>query len=296
MIIVRNKDSRYLPDQRVISITLPDEPCPVNYVSLDIETATTQGDICQLGLAVFHDGQIVEEKSYLIRPPEDHYDYHCSKVHGFFSGTTKHQPFFPEYWPEIQPYLSGRVLVCHNASFDLSALSKTMEKYGLGDLEIEQCIDTCVELGHCPLYSACLFFNVPLKSHHDALEDARACGLVLQAYSKMPGQVVSIPVLTENKDIKLRAPEVVLQSTPFSGKSVVVSGIFQRWPDRNELALKLMELGALVKTSVSKKTNFLITGFAPGESKVSQAEAIIEEGYSLRIITEEEFVSMLGEE
>ena len=279
----------------MITVTLPSYDCPEEYVSLDVETATTQGDICQLGMVHFKKGEIVEEKQFLIRPPEDKYDFYCSRVHGFFSATTEKEPFFPEFWPSIRSFIEGRIIVCHNAGFDLGALSKTMERYELGDIEIDQCIDTCIELGHCPLYSACLFFDVPLDNHHDALEDARACGKLLAEYSKRPGHVVSIPVVTENRKVKPRSPESISQNTHFSGKSVVISGLFEKWPDRNDLAVKLLGMGALVKSSVSKKTDFLIIGEFPGSSKIAKAEELIDQGYPIKIIEEKELLSLLAE-
>ncbi len=296
MIIVRNNSSRYTPNNRMIIVTLPDKPCPDEFVSLDVETATTQGDICQLGMALFRNGDVLEEQQFLIRPPEDRYDFYCSRTHGIFSATTEKEPYFPEYWPKIKSFLEGRIVVCHNAGFDLSALTKTMDKYNLGDIEIEQSIDTCLELGQCPLYSACVYFGVPLEKHHDALEDARACGRLLIEYSKRPGETVSIPVVSESRKVKPLAPETLSQDTIFSGKSVVISGIFEKWPDRNDLAVKLLGMGALVKSSVSKKTDYLIKGEFAGFSKTAKAEELIEQGFPIKVINEEELIRLLSEE
>ena len=296
MIIVRNNSSRYTPNKRIVVVTLPDKPCPDEFVSLDVETATTQGDICQIGMVLFRNEEIIEEQQFLIRPPEDKYDFYCSKIHGIFSATTEKEPYFPEYWPKIKSFLEGRIVVCHNAGFDLSALTKTMDKYDLGDIEIEQSIDTCLELGQCPLYSACVFFGVPLEKHHDALEDAVACGRLLIEYSKRIGETVSIPVVSEVRNVKPIAPVTRSQDTVFSGKSVVISGIFENWPERNDLAVKLLGMGALVKSSVSKKTDYLIKGEFAGSTKTARAEELIEQGFPIKVICEEELIRLLGEE
>jgi DNA polymerase-3 subunit epsilon len=52
------------------------------------------------------------------------------------------------------------------------------------------------------------------------------------------------------------------------------------------------KLGADIDTSITKRTNFVITGSAPGPSKMKKIEQFNSQGYDIRIIYEEEFLQM----
>lgn len=83
------------------------------------------------------------------------------------------------------------------------------------------------------------------------------------------------------------AEETVIEENPFEGRTVVVTGSLQGY-SRTEIKDKLESLGAKVSGSVSKKTDYIIVGEAPG----SKYEKGVELG--IKILTEEEFNSMLS--
>ncbi len=58
-------------------------------------------------------------------------------------------------------------------------------------------------------------------------------------------------------------PAVRPSSSPFAGKSVVLTGALDHF-SRDELAERLESLGATVTASVSKKTDLVIAGDKPG--------------------------------
>ena len=76
-------------------------------------------------------------------------------------------------------------------------------------------------------------------------------------------------------------------SNPFSGKTLCVTGKLNHFT-RDSINEKITSLGAKAASSVSKKTDYLITNEASGSSKYNKA---IELG--IPIITEEEFLNML---
>src|SRR5690606_3289922 len=55
--------------------------------------------------------------------------------------------------------------------------------------------------------------------------------------------------------------------SPFYNKKIVFTGVLSRM-DRLEAARRAKELGADIDTSVTKKTDFIIVGSAPGMSKL----------------------------
>ena len=89
-------------------------------------------------------------------------------------------------------------------------------------------------------------------------------------------------------EMKFVAPEKQETiSNPFSGKTLCVTGKLNHFT-RDSINEKIVSLGAKAASSVSKKTDYLITNEASGSSKYNKA---IELG--IPIITEEEFLNML---
>lgn len=80
--------------------------------------------------------------------------------------------------------------------------------------------------------------------------------------------------------------ELVATNTPFSGKTVVITGRFNDY-SRDELTTILENMGAKVAGSVSKKTDFVIAGAEAG-SKLEKAQEL-----NINILNEEEIVNIL---
>lgn len=80
----------------------------------------------------------------------------------------------------------------------------------------------------------------------------------------------------------------IVDSSPFSGKTVVITGRFTNF-SRDELTEKLEGLGAKVSSSVSQKTDYVIVGEEAG-SKKSKAEQL-----KINILNEEEILNLINE-
>lgn len=76
--------------------------------------------------------------------------------------------------------------------------------------------------------------------------------------------------------------------TKFTGKSICVTGKLEHFT-RDSINEKIISIGAKVASSVSKKTDYLITNEQSGSSKYKKAIEL-----NIPIITEEEFLKMLG--
>jgi DNA ligase (NAD+) len=76
---------------------------------------------------------------------------------------------------------------------------------------------------------------------------------------------------------------------PFTGKTLVVTGKLNHFT-RDSINEKIASLGAKTAGSVSKKTDYLITNEQSGSSKYKKAVEL-----NIPIITEEEFMNMIGE-
>lgn len=181
----------------------------------------------------------------------------------------------------------------------MSALGKELDYYGLGDLEVKSVICTCTDLGRMDLFSCCKHFGVPLDRHHDAVNDAEATANLLLAYSAHRGETVTIWKAQENKIPiskiirEVRENADTSKESPFNGKTVVISGVFESF-GRDELAILLSSQGARVTGSVSGNTDYLIAGQYPGESKMAKAQALSAAGGKIIIIDEVELQRMLN--
>lgn len=91
------------------------------------------------------------------------------------------------------------------------------------------------------------------------------------------------------------ASEVVNQSTPFFQRRVVITGILQHFPEREQLAMLLRKYGADINSSISGKTDIVIMGFDAGPSKIKKISEYQEKGHDIRVIHEEELLEILKE-
>lgn len=158
------------------------------YIAFDVETPNSRNDrMSAIGVAVVEDGAIVEEFSTLV-DPETHFDRFNIWLTGITPAAAAEAPTFGELWPTLEPYLSGGLLVAHNAVFDMGVLAKCLRAY---------CVDwydrvdyACTvqmgrkcypELPDHKLNTMCACLGIDLE-HHRAGSDSRACGELLIDY------------------------------------------------------------------------------------------------------------------
>lgn len=73
----------------------------------------------------------------------------------------------------------------------------------------------------------------------------------------------------------------------FYNKTVVLTGEFPSFENRNIMAKMLQDVGANLNTSISKKTDFVIVGFKAGPKKM----LLIEE-FQIKTFSEHEFIKL----
>ncbi len=155
-----------------------------NFIAIDVETANAEAtSICAIGAVKVRDGVIVDRRYSLVRPEPDYYAYFCTKVHGLSDDDTWNAPSFGTVWKSWAEWLEGYELVAHNAAFDASRIHAACRVYGLEPPERPflctlKAARSTIPRGICPsksLDSLCRFFGIPLKNHHNALDDAEAC-------------------------------------------------------------------------------------------------------------------------
>ncbi|WP_427130621.1 exonuclease domain-containing protein [Pseudarthrobacter sp. S9] len=159
----------------------------LDFTAIDFETANGfRGSPCAVGLSKVRGGVVVEEASWLMRPPENHdtFDHHNVRIHGIRPDQVAGLPRFGELFPEIGAFIGGDVLAAHNAAFDLGVIRSGLEVSGLAGPAYDYVCTVmlsrrCYSLVSNSLPYAAEEAGVPLVNHHDAAEDARACAGIL---------------------------------------------------------------------------------------------------------------------
>ena len=297
----------------------PISPIPHSYVGIDFETLYPQRvSACSVGLAKYKDGVLVDKYYSLIRPP---FDYPGKKgrvltwIHGFTEDDVSDVRTFKEILPEIESFVEGLPLVVHNACVERACIRDACTYYDIEtSLDYEHIIDTLylsqqveAKIGISDfgpethsLDAVCRRFGVEAKNHHNSLYDAEMCGNLLVEFKKIlseNSQEMNQVILKEsptpshkyNAEDKVQRTDLEnVADNPFKDKVVVLTGFAKA--DSQQYAHQLNQLGAIIKEGVNKKTNFLITGYNAGPSKVKKAEE-----FGARIIAEEEFKEIISQ-
>lgn len=156
------------------------------YTVIDVETPNRKNDsICSIALVHVANGK-PERKIYKLVNPEDRFDKPNMEIHKITPAMVKNQPTFYDVWMEIQEYLIGQIVVAHNAAFDLSVISKAISKY-VPEIPVFSFVCT-LQLARdllgdntgYGLKDLCDQFGIDQGVHHNALDDALACGNLFQ--------------------------------------------------------------------------------------------------------------------
>lgn len=284
----------------------------MDFVAIDVETANSDmASICQIGVARFAGGQVVEEWSTLV-DPEDYFDAMNVYVHGIEPHMVKGQPKLPEICDKLRSFLDGTVCVCHT-HFDRVALARVCLKYKLQPLSTSWLDSARVvrrtwkELAWkgYGLANVCNKIGYEFK-HHDALEDAKAAGFVLLAALRESQQDLDACVRRVNQPIdpehSSSGAAVQRDGNPegdLFGEVIVFTGALEQ--PRSESADLAAFIGCQVAQNVTKKTTLLVVGdqdvsrLAGHEksTKHRKAEQLAAEGHHIRIIRETDFKELV---
>mgnify|MGYP004465747201 CR=1 FL=1 len=158
----------------------------MNFIAMDYETAAGQrATACSVALVVVRDSRVVDSFYSLINPEVKFSPYNV-QVHHITERMVQDAPTWPELWPHIQSFFTANQLVAaHNATFDVSVVRKSLERYGLPPVQF-QYIDTVrtskffyPQLPNHKLDTVSQALQIELANHHNALDDSYACARIL---------------------------------------------------------------------------------------------------------------------
>ncbi len=132
---------------------------------------------------------MIIDKKYSLINPEDRFDINNSKITGLTYADVKDAPTFKEYWKIIEDLFKNNVIVGHNITYDLSVISKALERYDI-DAPVFNYYCTLklsrkyINTNSYSLDSLCDLLKINLDNHHNALEDALASQQIFEYLNK----------------------------------------------------------------------------------------------------------------
>ena len=157
----------------------------MDFTAIDFETATSEfTSVCSLGWCVVRNSEIVRREEILIKPKPFEFNDYNIKIHGIRPETVENMPTFDAYWDRIKPDIENKMVIAHNASFDVRVLCQTLQSFGI---ELPHFSYMCTvklsqkaypELESHRLNKLCDALGITFN-HHQAYDDAYACARVL---------------------------------------------------------------------------------------------------------------------
>ncbi len=314
-------------------LTIPD------FISIDFETATSRMDsACAVGIVAVKGEEIIDRYYSLIQPPGNMYDAQNIEVHGITpEATEKERPFWKIWYDDLIAFFGRCPVVAHNAKFDMSVLDQCCKRDRIepDNFKYIDTMNLCkgIVKGTKSLSNCAEWFGIPMGQHHNALADAEACAKVALACVRASGEERLIDFCFRQSHVKiynfsdLQPMEVLKhqenkerqkhfesvspreicpctdafdQNHPLCGKSIVFTGELSI--DRRSAMQMAADVGALVKSGVSKKTDYLVVGAQDptlvgddGRStKEEKAYELNESGKAnICILSEKEFIDLV---
>lgn len=283
-------------------------------MALDVETANPDlASICQVGIATFRAGQVVEEFSTLV-DPQDYFDPMNMYVHGITESDVAGAPTYAQISDQVNAILKDAICATHTA-FDRSAIQQCCKKH-ITPLPQCQWLDTArvarrswesVARKGYGLANLADMLGIRFK-HHDALEDAKAAGMILCAAINKTGATPADWLTRVNWRIGGESSgggphtAIKFEGNPegaLYGEVLVFTGALTI--PRRQAAQMAADLGCTVLAGVSKKVSLLVVGDQDvtklagheSSSKHRKALELIGQGHAIRILRETDFAALL---
>lgn len=292
---------------------------PSDYTVVDLETtglSPARDSIIEFAAVKIRDGLVVDQYSTLINP-ETSICREVTMLSGITDEMLQDAPLIEAVLPECIQFIGLDIIVGHNISFDLSFLQPAAHALGL-PLDNDY-VDTlqlsrrlCPELENHKLCTLQQHFGVENPEAHRALSD---CLCTHDCYQKLRELLGSSPLPQQITKRKSRIsahicpgdfvmdPACAVEGSPLCGKIIVFTGELSI--SRQEAAQLAVNAGAVLKTSVSFKTDYLVIGKQDislvGDdglsTKQEKALRLNAEGRGhIKFLTEAEFLSLAGKE
>jgi DNA polymerase-3 subunit epsilon len=182
-----------------------------DFITIDFETAVQSPESAiSIGMVKYRNYQPISTYYSLIQPPKLYIRPDFTDIHGLTVSDVKDAPNFNHLWKnEIKGFIGKTILAAHNASFDMKVLRGVLEWYELPIPKLQY---------FCTLKLATYVWP-KLKSHaltalakkfkitynaHNALDDAMACGKLVQMASEEFEEGKTIESLLDDFGVEIK--------------------------------------------------------------------------------------------
>ncbi|WP_201590700.1 exonuclease domain-containing protein [Psychrobacter fozii] len=290
----------------------------MNFVTIDVETANSDiGSICQIGLAKYLNGKLIDTYCTLVAP-QTSFSRQNIEVHGITSSMVKDAPSMHDIYGNILKFIGENIVVSYT-NFDQRALRQSLDNHKLPVPELQWVDATVLVRRTCQrfavqgynLANVCKEWNYRF-THHDALEDAKACGFITVTILRENSLSIRDWVeASEYNSIYHQQRRVNNKSYPrnitktgdeagqYAGTNIRFTGDLSI--GRAEIAEIAAKNGFNVKAGASKKLDYLVVGvqdltLLAGHEKSSKhrkVEELIQSGIDIKVLAEKEFLKLI---
>ena len=288
-----------------------------NYCVIDTETTGLSpyyDEVLEVSILRVRNNEIVSKYSQLVEPQYP-IPYFITQLTGITNEMVAGKPKISDIENDVLSFIGTDIIIGHNTSFDISFLNASFEK------SIDnQYMDTCQfcrkvypELEHHRLSDMTEYLKISTNEHR-ALADCISTKELYDCIKKsMSDQGLTISDLWASRkgkggkgiDIHSIQPTSIHidEDSFFFNKHVVFTGKLDKMLRKDAMQI-IVNLGGILDSSVSKKTNYLILGdndynaILHGEksSKHKKAEELKLAGYDIEIIDELTFYDIINED
>lgn len=297
---------------------LPEAPAGLVSVFIDVETtglSPTKDAIVQVSAVRFFGDEAIDGMNTYINP-ECPIPFETTRLHGITNDMVKDAPKISDIREQFMAFIKDAVLVGYNITFDLQFLNAAFDNAldGIKYVDILPAARYILDLPNYKLETVAAHVGFhPEGGFHDSLNDCMATSAIflrlgLQGLLDSAKTFSSNPSHSHQRRQAIRPSDIIPtvdtidQSNPLFGKTIVFTGELS--VSRREAMQMAVNAGAIVKTSVSSKTDYLIVGHQDialvGSDGMSTKE---EKAYELNalgkasvlLIGEHDFMSMLND-
>lgn len=281
----------------------------INFCAIDFELLSKEfTSACKVGMVQVKNGAIAQKYYTLLRPVTQEVGDVQSDMNGITYEDVKDAPSWTEIYPIFDRFAESGCVAYHNKGVEPHVLDELARHFGIAQKKYKEIDTMCIYGGQTSLENACEAEGITLEHHHDPLADATAVaelilkreGIDISAQSTMKKSEMRDARKNGHTQVQAKFKEqideqgVIYPGTIFYGKTVVRTGTFEAFHDRNNLDKTLWECGAAVKNSLSGQTDILIVGADAGPSKVKKANELLAKGSLEQIMSEKELMQELG--
>lgn len=304
----------------------------LDFTAIDFETANSyRGSPCAVGLVRVRDGQPVDERRWLIRPPEkaDFFEPFHTMLHGIDAEQVRDAPRWHTILPAIVDYIGDDVVVAHNAGFDIGVIRYACAVDNIDWPEMRFLCSMVMARRALALPSYRLPFvaeslGCVMGEHHDPLADAHGVVAIVRALAaeagvsaladlsaahhlsigRMSSGVYTGSVAVGTGSRSFTPIEVNPDADPdgyLYGRVVVFTGTLMSMT-RDVARQECARVGAMPEQNTTKRTNVLVVGdinpavLRPGSNvtgKARKAFDLQDKGQAIEVMTEDDFLRCL---